>query len=241
MLHTTPGIVLHSFKYSDTSIVARILTRELGLQSYLVPGVRKSRSRIKASLFQPLSLIEMVAYHKERQGLQRIKEIRCPHPVLNLSADIRKSAIAMFLCEMMLQTFQHQEPQTQAFDYIYKSVLTLDMQERNLSTFHISFLLQLSKFLGFAPGGGYSAQKCFFNLREGVYQHEPDIAGQSLGSEESACFYRLSQTNPESETDLHIPQPIRKTLLARTIDYYRLHMEGFREIKSHQVLDVVFH
>jgi len=240
MLHTTPGIVLHSFKYSDTSIIARILTRDLGLQSYLVPGVRKSRSRVKASLFQPLTLVEMVAYHKENMGLQRIKEIRCPHPVPNLSADIRKSAIAMFLCEMMLNAFQHQEPQAQAFDYIYKSVLALDMQERNLSTFHISFLMQLSKYLGFAPGSGYSEQKSFFNLREGNYQHEPDIAGQSLGSEESAYFFRLSQIQPGDDINFNIPLSVRKTLLARTIDYYRMHLEGFRELKSQKVLDVVF-
>ncbi|MFN2394169.1 MAG: DNA repair protein RecO [Bacteroidales bacterium] len=62
MIHTTPGIVLHSFKYGDSGIIARILTPDFGLQSYLVQGVRKSKSRIRASQFQPLTLLDMVVY-----------------------------------------------------------------------------------------------------------------------------------------------------------------------------------
>jgi DNA repair protein RecO (recombination protein O) len=238
MLHTTPGIVLHSFKYSDTSLIARILTRDIGLQSYLVPGVRKSKSRIKANLFQPLSLVELVVNHQDRSGLQRIKEIRPLHPMGNIATDIRKSSIAMFLSEMMLGAFKHQEPQNQAFGFIYNAILRLEMLEENLSAFHIIFLLQLSKYLGFAPANDFTENKCFFNIREGIYQHEQDIAGMS--HEESRYFFQLSQSPMSGQLEIKIPPGLRKPLLLKTVDFYRMHLEGFREVKSLPVLDAVF-
>jgi DNA repair protein RecO (recombination protein O) len=240
MLHTTPGIVLHSFKYSDTSLIARILTRDIGLQSYLVPGVRKSKSRIKANLFQPLSLVELVVNHQDRSGLQRMKEIRTLHPTGNIATDIRKSSIAMFLSEMMLGAFKHQDPQNQAFEFILNAILRLEILEENLSAFHIIFLLQLSKYLGFAPANDYTENKCYFNMREGIYQHDQDIAGLSMGLEESRCFYQLSQSNMSGPLEVKIPAGLRKNLLLKTVDFYRLHLEGFKEVKSLAVLDTVF-
>ena len=46
MLVTTKGIVLHSLKYSETSIIVRIYTEARGLQSYLFKGIRKELSLI---------------------------------------------------------------------------------------------------------------------------------------------------------------------------------------------------
>lgn len=241
MLHTTQGIVLHGFKYSDTSLIVRILTRHMGLQSYLVPGIRKSKSRIKANIFQPFNLVDMVVYHKENSALQRIKEIRLTQNLPYLSADIRKTSLAIFLSEILLNAFKHQEPQPEAFEFIASSIIELDAAERNISLFHIRFLIQLSRFLGFAPGENYSDTNQFFNLREGIYQISPDIGGYSLEKDLSFYLYKISRNNPGDIEMIIIPQNIKKTLLPRLIDYYRLHMEGFREIKSHQILDAVFH
>ena len=241
MLHATQGIVLHSFKYGDSGIIARILTPGLGLQSYLVQGARKSKSRIRTSLFQPLTLLDMVVYHKEKSGLQRIKEARCSHPFHTLATDIRKTTLAIFICEMLMNAFKHQEPQKEAFDFIFHAAQKLDNEEDNLSVFHMVFLLQLSKFLGFAPGKNYSDLKCFFNLKEGMYQSQYDNAILCLTREESNYFFRLSGANLQDTSKLAIPAAMRKILLQKTIDYYRYHMEGFKEIKSHHILESVFH
>jgi DNA repair protein RecO (recombination protein O) len=241
MIHTTQGIVLHSFKYGDSGIIARILTPGLGLQSYLVQGARKSKSRIRASLFQPLTLLDMVVYHKEKSGLQRIREARCSHPFHTLTTDIRKTTLAIFICEMLINAFKHQEPQKEAFDFIFHAVQKLDMEEDNLAIFHMVFLLQLSKFLGFSPGKNYTDLKCFFNLKEGIYQSQYDNAILCLTREESNYFYKLSVTNLQDTSKLDIPAAMRKILLQKTIDFYRYHMEGFKEIKSHHILESVFH
>jgi len=241
MLHTTQGIVLHGFKYSDTSLIVRILTRQMGLQSYLVPGIRKSKSRIKANIFQPFNLVDLVVYHKERSGLQRIKEIRLTQNLPYLSADIRKTSLAIFLSEILLNAFKHQEPQPEAFEYIARSIIELDRADKNISLFHIRFLIQLSRFLGFAPGENYSDTNQFFNLREGIFQITPDMGGYSLEKDMSYYLHKISVYEPDENEITDMPGNIKKALLQRLIDYYRLHMEGFREIKSHQILDAVFH
>jgi len=82
MLHKTKGIVLNYIKYSDTSIIAKIYTEAFGLQSYIVNSVRSSKAKNKIALFQPLTLLEMVVYHKNHQGLQRISEMRTAEPYL---------------------------------------------------------------------------------------------------------------------------------------------------------------
>ncbi|NTW99752.1 MAG: DNA repair protein RecO, partial [Geobacteraceae bacterium] len=76
---STRGIVLHSMDYSETSIIVRVYTEQLGLQSYIVKGVRKKGARLKRNLFSPLSVLKLVANHKEGEGLRVLREAACFH------------------------------------------------------------------------------------------------------------------------------------------------------------------
>ena len=44
----TKAIVLQSIKYGDSSLVVKMLTEELGIQSYMVKGVFGKKSKMKA-------------------------------------------------------------------------------------------------------------------------------------------------------------------------------------------------
>ena len=76
MLHRTRGIVLSYIKYKETSIIVRIFTEAFGMQSYIVNSVRSAKSRGKMALYQPLSLLDLVVYHKSGKDLQRISETK---------------------------------------------------------------------------------------------------------------------------------------------------------------------
>ena len=45
MITKTRGIVLNYIKYGDTSIICKIYTEQFGLQSYIINGIRKSKSK----------------------------------------------------------------------------------------------------------------------------------------------------------------------------------------------------
>ena len=97
MLYKTPGIVFSKSKYGDNCLIARIYTKTFGLQSYLVQGARRKKTAVKASIIQPLALLDMVVYYKEARGLQRIKELKSNHPFVSIPFDFKKNSIALFL------------------------------------------------------------------------------------------------------------------------------------------------
>jgi DNA repair protein RecO (recombination protein O) len=66
MLIKTRGIVLSFLKYRETSIIARIYTERRGVQNYIVNGVRKAKPPGRIALFQPLTMLELVAYVPRR-------------------------------------------------------------------------------------------------------------------------------------------------------------------------------
>jgi DNA repair protein RecO (recombination protein O) len=89
MYHVTRGIVFRQTKYSDSSLVVRILTEEMGLRSYIIKGARGPKSKLKASLFQPLTLLELVVSQKEKSDLQHVREARVAYPYQSIHLDIR--------------------------------------------------------------------------------------------------------------------------------------------------------
>src|SRR4051794_14343326 len=103
MIHKTKGIVLRSVKYGETSLVVTVFTELFGLQSYLVNGVRTipKKGTAKANLFQPSSILDLVAYHNDFKNLQRLKEFRWAFLYQHVLSDIRKNAVAMFLIELL--------------------------------------------------------------------------------------------------------------------------------------------
>ena len=52
------GIVLHTLKYGDSSLVAYLLTDVGGRRSYMVQGVRSRGRGSKLALFQPMFPVE---------------------------------------------------------------------------------------------------------------------------------------------------------------------------------------
>jgi len=82
MYISTRGIVFWQTKYSDTSLVVRIMTEESGLGSYIIKGARGPKSKIRASLFQPLTILDLVVSNKEKSDLHHIREARVNKKIL---------------------------------------------------------------------------------------------------------------------------------------------------------------
>ena len=240
MLHTTRGIVLQTFSYTDSSLIAKVYTELFGLQSYLVNAAHSKKSGTKANLLQPLSLVECVVYKKERKQLQRIKEIKCEHPYVSIPTDIAKSSIALFLDEILYKSIREEERNDALFEFIHSSLLVLDLTTERCANFHLYFMLQLSRYLGFYPAGNYSDTEKYFDLQEGMFRtfepSHPLYMDQNL----SGKLIELMNSNYEKISGLNISFAERKQLLEKLITYYELHLDSLREIKSHKVLEEIF-
>ena len=172
MLIKTRGIVLQHFKYSETSLIVKIYTEELGLQSYMVKGSRSKKSTQKPAYFQPLSLVEMVVYYKENKQLQTIKEIKSAYSWHDIPFNAQKQTVLMFLDEILYKTLREESPNKKLFSFIYNSLHWFDLEKEYFINFHIFFLLQLSRFLGFYPKES-SGNNDYFDLREGCFITQP--------------------------------------------------------------------
>ena len=84
MLQKTKGIVLHTLKYNDTSIIVDMYTELAGRTSFLVPVPRSRKAAVKSVLFQPLSFIEFEADYRPNATLYRVKEAKSFYPFTSI-------------------------------------------------------------------------------------------------------------------------------------------------------------
>jgi len=239
MLYKTLGIVLNKSKYGDNGLIARIYTKTFGLQSYLVQGARHKNSAVKASMIQPLALLDLVVYHKEARGLQRIKEFKPNHPFVSIPYDFKKNSIALFLAEILGKTICEEYPDIELFDYIYNAIRTLDLSQDSQPDFHLLFILLLTKHLGFQPHGEYTPGESWFDLKEGCYQSTKPEHEYAMNPELSSNLWKLSQTDFEELSSLKLTANTRRALLKGLIDYCTIHITSMKEIRSHLVLEEV--
>lgn len=216
MLHKTRGIVFRFTKFRETSIIVTIFTEAFGLQSYIVNGVRSKSAKNKIALYQPLTLLNLVVYHRENANLERIKEISCFHPYHSLTADVRKSTLAMFLTEVLNKTVKEESHAAEIFGFLCESLITLDALKEGHENFHLIFLLKLSRYLGF-----------------GAHQAHQVLGRQGLDMETERMLNLL--ITAEYDTALKIDHMQRRTLLELLLKFYARHMD-LGEIRSVQVL-----
>ncbi|SMO37673.1 DNA repair protein RecO [Solitalea koreensis] len=239
MLQKTRGIVLKTTNYSESSIVAQIFTEKFGVQSYMVNGVRKTKAKNSANLFQPLNLLELVVYNKASGGIQRISEIRNTPVYMNIPFDIVKGSLLMFLNEMIYKSFKQETEDSQLFEFVFNSIQFLDLYQGNPANFHLLFLIRLSKYLGFYPDNSYAATSHYFDLKNGVFLKSQPLHPQYISQPYSNFVAQLLNIHFEDLENLTINAAQRKVLLQALIDFYHLHIDGMGIIYSHEVLEEI--
>jgi len=210
MLHKTRGVVFRFTKYGETSIIVTLFTELFGLQSYIVNGVRSKSSKNKIALFQPLTLLDLVVYH-------RIKEVKCLYPYQSIPTDIKKSALAIFIMEVINKTVKEESHAQQLCEFFIHSFITLDQMEDRSENFHIVFLLRMSRMLGFGA------------------HHVNEVLGARVTSlENEAALDRLIKSDYLDYVPIQNHQ--RREILDLVLKFYADHMDNLGEMKSIQVL-----
>lgn len=236
----TRGIVFHHIKYNDTSLITSIYTESSGRKSFLIKGVYKPKSQIKAGFFQPLSLLELEISLSAKRELQRIKNIS-PFPPLNtLYTNIQKQSIVFFIAEVVHKTIREEEPNAALFEFLHNSILYLDTSENDNANFHLVFLLQLTRFLGFFPQNDYSGSSSVFDALNGNFVSETEGGVHLYSTRLSSKLHTLLNMNFESATQLQLNRTERVELLELLLNYYTLHLHSHLNIQSLSILKEIF-
>lgn len=239
MLIKTKGIVLRVSKYSETSVIADIYTEEKGLRSYLASGVRSQKARLKASLLQPMSLVEMVAYDRHEKGLNRLRELQAAFVYQSIPFDVRKGAVGLFLTEMARKVIREPEENRPLFGFLFHTFRFLDETKQPIANIHLHYLLGLSYFLGFLPSGAWTAETPFFDIQEGAFTGQLPTHPHYIQESESRLLSALLECGLENCHELAMTRQQRKNLLNHLLDFYRFHIENLPEIHAHLVLEEV--
>lgn len=239
MLHKTSGLLLHTIKYSETSLIVKIISPDFGVKSYIVNGVRSKKTKFKATIFQPLTLVDMIVSNTDNAKLQRISEISILYPYNDIPYNIIKSSIALFLNEVLYKALKEQHSDANLFEYLKNSLQLLDLKNDTCSNFHIFFMIQLSRYLGFFPEGNFSVTTSIFDLQEGRFVRHLPNHPHYMDAVQSLLFNELINSEYDTVDQIKIDKNQRKQLLNSLIKFYQLHISSFGEIKSLEVLEQV--
>jgi DNA repair protein RecO (recombination protein O) len=232
----TKAIVISSLKFQEKSLIVKCFTLSSGLKSYFVRDAFSSRKASqKIAYFQPLSILEIEAVHKNKGTLENFKEIKTAVPFQSIHTDLVKSTMVMFLSEMLHHSIQEEEKNESLFVFLETALTWLDHHD-DISNFHLILLLETTKYLGFYPDF-LDADLPFFEMNEGVFTLFHGIG--SLTAHETNLFKKL--INLKFDNDQKIFNVVeRQILLKILIDYYSFHLDGFKRPKSLEVLKEVF-
>ena len=238
MIVTTKAIVLSSIKYGDNNLIVRCYTKEDGVKSYLLRGILSSKKgKIKTAQFQPLTQLKLTANHNNKGNLNSIKEAEIINHYKTVFTNITKQSIAFFLSEVLVFSIQEEEKNIELYEYIETALIWLDSHQKT-TNFHLLFLLNLTKYLGFYPETTH-LEYDYFDLSEGQFLQQPPklhfISGVELKE-----FKKILGINFEELDKVEFNARSRQQVLTILIQYFELHLSGFRKPKSLDVLKTIF-
>jgi DNA repair protein RecO (recombination protein O) len=150
MLTTTPAIILSTLRYSESSKIVRLATREHGVQSAIAKGALRPRSRFGASL-QLLSEGTAHVIILQRRELQLLTAFDVGRVHVGLAANLGRYSAAMAMAEVMLK-FAPPDPDPGVFDFLVSALGVLEEATGSeLDALGLRLLWLLVSALGFAP------------------------------------------------------------------------------------------
>lgn len=236
MLTHTEAIVLNYTKYSDSSLIVHTLTSHYGRQSLMVHGIGKSKQN-RLGFFQPLFLLDIHLYFKPGQ-IQKIKEFKLLIPLQELSQNVYKNTIALFLSEVLYRCVKEEFADDQLFGFVKTSILIFDEIKSGIPLFHIAFMVKLARRLGFMTDE--KIQKDYFDFKEG---HEIDFKPPHdfyIGKEGHNILIELLHQPYTELENLSVTLIQRNYLLDAVVLLYEHQILNFKAIKSYPVLKEVF-
>lgn len=234
------GIVLHTMKYSESSMVVFMLTDMLGRQNYMVQGIRGPRSKgNKAALFQPMFVIDFVGLESPRVQMHRMKEVQSAVPFASIPFDVRKSTISLFMAEVLYRLVKEVEPQSPIFDFVVAAVAALDAMTEGVANFHLWFLVQLSYYLGFYPGNEY-VPGGWFDIREGLFSPVMPQHRLALDADDSRMLATLMAADVSQLDAIRLTREQRSGFMSAILNYFGYHLDSISNVRSIEILREVF-
>jgi DNA repair protein RecO (recombination protein O) len=237
MLRSTKAVVIHTFPYSDSSVILRSYTEQKGFTSFILKGFKKNKKQ-KALLY-PLAIVELSFVEKGNTSLYFARSIHTQNPHSNILLDPLKSGVAMFLSEWLSHTIKDDEEGEQSFFAWLVNAIELLNEIDSSANFHLWFLVELSRYLGFGPQGQITPKTPLFSISEGCFIPRGSNT-DCLSEKESVLFNKLMRGSFEEIIGYSMRKDERSNLLHLLHKYYQIHLGKEFNLKSLEVLKQLY-
>ena len=191
------------------------------------------------ALFQNLHLINYIEVgNPKKTTLGYIKDVQLKTIYQSLPFVMNKSAIVMYVSELLSKTLTEQEKNEPLFDFIEQSLLWLDLVETDYANFALYFTLELTRHLGFYPKTNYTQGFCF-DMMEGQFVHDYPVHPYYFDNASATILSRFLDAGIDEACRLPLNVGQRRELLDGIITFMRLHAPVMKGFKSHEVLKTV--
>ncbi|HWS01482.1 MAG TPA: DNA repair protein RecO C-terminal domain-containing protein, partial [Prolixibacteraceae bacterium] len=162
------------------------------------------------------------------------------HPYQTVPYDIVKSSQAIFLAELLYKVLKEEESRPELFHFLNNSFQILDLLQSGVANFHLIFLIQLARYMGFAPTNNYNENQQFFDMASGNFTGTMPLHQSFLEPGESMFFKEFMDIPYEEAGKIKLSAAVRNRLLQRMVEYFSLHLGIRLQIKSLEILGELF-
>ena len=167
------------------------------------------------------------------EKLTFLKEVSIAHPFHAIPMDIKKNSLLLFYQELLMKLLHHANaPDEELFDFIKTHLLELEATEELTPDFHIVFLVQLIRQLGYAPELNFSIGTPYFSIEDSNFVENQRNTSLYLSKEASFYLFMLFRGNRYSVPD----KKTRMELLNGMILYLMKYHKQIKEIESIAIL-----
>lgn len=234
------ALVISNVKYGDHALICRCYTQNSGLRSFLLKNQSvKGKASTKSSFFIPLSQIFITPLRQKSACLTIIKEVRSAFFYKSLHTHAPKIALVVFLSEFLSIVLKEDQPDSGLFAYLTESFHFLDEEKKHFADFHLFFILNLARFLGFYPNID-KVDKSYFDLKNGIFTSERLDIKTCLSEKDTFLLKSLIKHNFLTKSpQIHFEKQQRRSVLNILLNYYQLQYINFRVPRSLQVLSEI--
>lgn len=147
---TTPAIVLSTIRYGETSKIARLATRDLGVQSAIAKGALRPKSKFGTALHL-LTEGHATLFPSRSSDLHTLAQFDARHVRTGLAERMDRFAAASLLSELMLR-FAPANPHPESYDLFRDTLAILEAAPAAaVEPLALRAIWSLVSVLGYAP------------------------------------------------------------------------------------------
>lgn len=232
----TEIIVLSALRYQEKSLVVKSFTKDFGLKTYFIRNAFGTKNKaLNSAYFQPLNLLFVDATHKNKESLEYINELKLAYAYQTVATDFYKNCVAVFLAEVLANSLKDEQVNKSLFLYLKTALIWFDKHDFT-PNFHLWFLWNLTKYLGFFPNKE-NIKGVYFNPVDGTFGSE--FTPLCFNEDETSLFKKLFDVSL-NDNRIITNNAERRGLLKLILRYYEIHIAQFKQIKSIEILPELF-